>query len=97
MLQLPVICVAAFGAYLLGALAYGLATFRNCPEELQALQKVRLVHGLPGCAAWRPMQLHLLPCRRCLFLTLCTLVQDIALARAELAARGVTVDSPAGR
>ncbi|KAK9826493.1 hypothetical protein WJX81_006076 [Elliptochloris bilobata] len=37
-LLLPLICAAAFGAYLLSALAYGLATFRTCPEELQALQ-----------------------------------------------------------
>ena len=53
--------------------------------------------ALLGCAAWQTPQLHLLPCRRCLAFTPHALVQDIALARVELAARGVTVDPTAGR
>ena len=90
--------MAAFGAYLLGALAYGLATFRTCPEELAALQKVRLVRPRRLCSLGeRNSCCQLLRRRQRRFLDLQMLVQDIALARAELAARGVTVDRPTGR
>ena len=38
--QAPLIAVALFGVYSVSALAYGLLTFRDCPEEAASLQKV---------------------------------------------------------
>ena len=39
-MQAPLIAIALFGAYSVGALAYGLLTFRDCPEEAASLQQV---------------------------------------------------------
>ncbi len=39
-MQAPLLAVAAFGFYAVAALAYGVVTFRDCPEEAAALQKV---------------------------------------------------------
>lgn len=39
--QLPFLLVVALGVYLLGALVYGVATFRSVPEEAESLQRVR--------------------------------------------------------
>ncbi len=38
--QAPLIAVGLFGVYSVSALAYGLLTFRDCPEEAASLQQV---------------------------------------------------------
>ena len=39
--QAPLFAVALFGVHSVVCLAYGVATFRDCPEEAVSLQKVR--------------------------------------------------------
>lgn len=46
--QAPVIAVLSFGFYCVIALAYGVATFRSCPEEYELLQQVRPSSSAPS-------------------------------------------------
>lgn len=39
-LQAPLAGLVLFGLYLLGLLAHGVSTYRDCPEEAAALQQV---------------------------------------------------------
>ena len=52
--QAPLIAVGLFGVYSVSALAYGLLTFRDCPEEAASLQQVCVTPWQP----WRPGQSH---------------------------------------
>ena len=85
--------LVSFGIYCLIALAHGVATFRNCPEEAQALQQVSA--DMPSAcfihfvlSIWRCMKSdqHLI--------TGLIALQDIAWARAELTARKVIGPGP---
>lgn len=51
-MQAPVAAVVLFGLYMLALLAYGVATYRDCPAEAASLQQVSLALDLPTSAPY---------------------------------------------
>jgi hypothetical protein len=82
--------VAAFGAYAAALLLIGIASFRDCPEDAAALQKVRRLRGgvsLVLGLSTPPVSPSSLPFW--FALSHRPPLQDIAAARADLVKRGV--------
>lgn len=84
--QAPIAALAAFGAYALALLLIGIASFKDCPDDAAALQKVRPRRGkLFNICAFSIRA----PCLVSLSQKKKKKTQDIAAARADLVARGV--------